>query len=321
MRLGESKLMHNTTMGPIGNTSGESAARSLSTLIQGVAGNLPEIDAETYRAFREHISSVLDQVPEKLPDAERMALVREVIREVGNYRAGSERSLRVTVTRWRILAAKLVREVVAGSGVNATSDRALQLLEKVETLTTSTDVEHYSGMVDEFLRNSQRWSDGAFVSQLTTTDQSTTNDNAAGLRGGGSAVEQVGRIIENNGNGFVTLFRIGCLDVISERYGMDAVADCLITVASHLTRSLRREDGIFHWSDSSLLALLRGRPNEQIVYGEVQRIASQNREITIQIGGRMVMLHVPLSFEIVPISSLISADELYNLSIEPVTTR
>jgi GGDEF domain-containing protein len=125
--------------------------------------------------------------------------------------------------------------------------------------------------------------------------------------------------MERGGNGFIALFRLGCLEIISQRFGMEAVQDCVMAVSAFLTHNLHSGDAIFHWSDSSLLVVLEGRPNDKILTAELQRIVVQNREITVIIEGRNVMLRIPLDFDLTPIEVLHSAEDLYKLSPKPPT--
>jgi hypothetical protein len=46
----------------------------------------------------------------------------------------------------------------------------------------------------------------------------------------------------------------------------------------------------------------------------MRRIIDNNRDITIRIGGRTVMLRIPLEYEITRIDQLRTADDLYKLS-------
>ena len=46
----------------------------------------------------------------------------------------------------------------------------------------------------------------------------------------------------------------------------------------------------------------------------MRRIVDNNREISIQIGGRTVMLCIPLEFDMISIGTLNSAEDLYKLS-------
>jgi len=63
-----------------------------------------------------------------------------------------------------------------------------------------------------------------------------------------------------------------------------------------------------------LLAILQGRPSEQILAAELHRIAQQNRECSINVAGRAIMLRIPMAFELTPINRLRSAEDLYRLS-------
>jgi len=102
---------------------------------------------------------------------------------------------------------------------------------------------------------------------------------------------------------------------------MDVVQDCLMAVSNFLTESLRSDDFVFHWSDSSLVAILQARPNENILTVELRRIASNHRDIAIQVNGRPIMLRVPLEFDITAISRLTSAEDLYRLTPAEASSR
>ena len=84
-----------------------------------------------------------------------------------------------------------------------------------------------------------------------------------------------------------------------------------MAVSACLTAGLHSEDVIFHWSDSSLVAMLLGRPNEHLLDAELRRIVSKNSDINVNIGGRSIMLRIPLSFDLTPIDRFKSADDLY----------
>jgi len=173
--------------------------------------------------------------------------------------------------------------------------------------------------VEDFLHPPDAEGQAQGLASMKAANHSTANDNAAGLRGGGSAVEHVRKIMERGGSGFVALIRLSCLEVIHQRFGTEAVEDCLMAVSAFLTSSLHSDDIIYHWSDSSLLAVLQGRPSETILAAELQRIASQNRESSIQVAGRTIMLRIPLAFELTPINRLRSADDLYRLSTQQMS--
>jgi GGDEF domain-containing protein len=181
-------------------------------------------------------------------------------------------------------------------------------------MVTAEEIEGARSALEEFLRPGGHERRNSRTAALKVADRTTANDNAAGLRGGGAAVEHLARVMEQGRHGFVVLFQLGCLDMICERFGIEAMQDCLMAVSAYLTHTLRRDDAIFHWSDSTLLAVVLDRPNEQILTAELERIASQNRDITINVGGRVVMLRIPLGFELIPIERLTSASDINRLS-------
>lgn len=313
--MGARQFTKQTGMSPLeAGAPGENSERSLTLLIEGAALNMPELDAESYQLFRANVARLSQQMPDRLPQEEKLASIREVLREFETYRGGAESAVRERQAGWRALAASLLHELLANLGIPASSTSASPLLRQIGQLTTAPEIEACRASLEDFLRPGGAAASHAAASQLRKADRSTANDNAAGLRGGGAAIEHLAGVMAAGRGGFVTLFRMSCLDVINQRFGMDAVEDCHMAVSAFLTHSLRSDDRIFHWSDSSLLAILLDRPNEHIVTAELQRIASQNRDITIKVSGRIVMLRIPLAFELIPIEKLKSADEIARLS-------
>ena len=92
-----------------------------------------------------------------------------------------------------------------------------------------------------------------------------------------------------------------------------------MAVSAFLTHSLHSEDSIYHWSDSALLAVLQGRASEQILAAELQRLVMQNRDTTVEIGGRNIMVRIPISFDMAPIERLRTAEDMFKLTwLKPI---
>ena len=289
------------------------AERCLTLLVEGMALNVPEIDAVSYKEFRENVGRLALKLPDRLPDDDKLALIRDILHEFERYRNCAEDALRERLSAWRALVAKLLVELLARLGIDSASADAAPLVQRVASLLTSEEIHAFLILLSDFLRVSSVDGQAANASSLKVSDHTIVNDNASGLRGGGSGVEDVRKIMERHGRGFVVLFRLSFLNVIGERFGMEAVQDSLMAVSAFLTSSLRNDDAIYHWSDSSLLAVLQSPTTVQILTAAMRRIVDNNRDITIQIGGRSVMLRIPLEFEITPIDSLRTADDLRKL--------
>jgi GGDEF domain-containing protein len=159
------------------------------------------------------------------------------------------------------------------------------------------------------------------ISSLKVADLSTSNENAAGLMGGGAAVEHLRKVMERGLTGFVVVFHLSCLEMVNQRFGPEAVQDSLMAVSAFLTAGLHSDDAIFHWSDSSLVAILLDRPNEHILNAELHRIAVKNTDFNVNIGGRSIMLRIPYTYDLHPIESFKTADDLYKLSLQNAKKR
>jgi hypothetical protein len=61
---------------------------------------------------------------------------------------------------------------------------------------------------------------------------------------------------------------------------------------------------------------MQNRANEQILSAELDRIVFQNRETSVNIGGRATMLRIPLTFDITPIERMQSPDDLYKITLQ-----
>ena len=292
-----------------------SPERFLSLVVEGAALGVPEIDSAMYGAFRSSIGKLALHLPDRLPDDEKLAQIRSVVREFEGYRKTGEEELRNRTANWRSLVSILFRDLLKSLGINPSLGAADQLLRKIGGAVSAAQIEEVGARIDSFLHPSGENSAPAEASKFQTADHSTANLNAAGLRGGGSAIEHLKKIMEGSGTGFIVLFRLSCLNMINQRFGSEAVEDCLMAVAAFLTQSLHADDVIYHWSDSSLLAILQGRANDHILTAELERIAIKNRETSVNIGGRPTMLRIPITFDLTPIERLQSADDLCKITL------
>jgi GGDEF domain-containing protein len=293
--------------------------RCLTHLAEGAALNMPVIDDLVYHTFREAIATMARQLPDRLSDSDALPVIKSILKEFENYRKGVDASLRERQAAWRTLAGNLLRDLLGTLGIDPASTSAAPLLNRIAALSTGEQIEAFRAHLEDYLRPGGGQIERG--SALKTADRSEANDNAAGLRGGGAAQQNLKAILDRGVDGFVVLFRLSCLDVIGERFGIEAIHDSLMAIAAYLTQALRTDDAVFHWSDSSLLAILETPATEQILTAAMQRIANSNRDITIKIGGRNVMLRIPLTFELTPISRFRGPEDLLKLSRGPAVRR
>ncbi|MGA3263830.1 MAG: diguanylate cyclase [Terracidiphilus sp.] len=292
------------------------AERWLTLLTEGAALNVPTIDLESYKKFRANVSKLALLLPDRLPDEEKQELLRTILSEFESYRKNSDTALRERLLGWRGLVKTLLHELLTSLAADDKSPEVATLAKDIPHLTTAAEIQKWSENLEQYLHPPDAQGQAQGLASLKAADRSTANDNAAGLRGGGAAVEHLKKIMERGGQGYIALFRLSCLDVISQRFGPEAVEDCLMAVSAFLTSSLHSDDAIFHWSDSSLLVILQARASEQILNAELNRIVSQNRESSIKVEGRTIMLRTPMAYELTSINRLRTAEDLYRLSTQ-----
>ncbi|MGB6688560.1 MAG: diguanylate cyclase [Terracidiphilus sp.] len=303
---------------PAANTEAPNIGRGLALLVEGAALNMPEIDSPTYKLFRETISAMVKKIPDRLPETDLLPVVKAIICEFESYRYGTDSALREQQTGWRTLAGTLLHELLGALGIHPSSGSAAPLVGKIGTLASGEQIRAYQAMLDEFLHPGGSGGSTDDAAPANVSDRAAIDDGS-GLRGGSAAQQHLQKVMDRGGKGFVVLFRLSCLGVIGERFGMEAVHSSLMAVSAFITQSLRSSDAVYRWSESSLLAILETPATEQMVTGTMQRIANNNRDITVQIENRNVMLRIPLSFELIPISRFQSSDDLFKLYREPVS--
>jgi GGDEF domain-containing protein len=290
------------------------ADRYLAQLIEKAVLSVPDVDANAYKAFCAKMSKLMPQLPDLPLSSGDLALIREILREFGLYHKCADTAVRERISGWRELVAKLLLELFSGMGVDPASADAAPLVQSVATLLTGAEIHGFLTLLSDFLRLKSLEGQAAKALPRKEAARPASNHNAAGLRGPAAAIDHLRSILNAGGLGFIVVFRLSCLDSINERYGEEAMQDCMMAASAFLIRNLRSDDSIYYWNEESLLAILQSPAPEKAITVVIQRIIDNNRDITIQIGAHVVMLRVPLIFELTPISQLRTAEDLYNLS-------
>lgn len=299
-----------------------SSERCLTLLVDGAARGAVEVDSVPYKNFRANLDELARRIPDHLPEEEKFVLIRSINQEFEAYHTLADNALRERRAAWRGTISMLLDELIHDLGIDATLPKVVSIVSQLKRIGSTEEIVNWRESVNSFLHPMDGLSPAdQLAARLRTADCSTANDNAAGLRGGGAAVERLRGIMQKGGDGYIVLFKLSCLEIISQRFGAEAVEDCLMAVSAFLTAGLDGDDSIYHWSDSALLAILQGRPSEMILTAELERIIAQNRESTIKIAGRSIMLRIPITFQLTPINRLRAAEDLLRISVRQSSAR
>jgi len=299
---------------------GSAERRALGLLLEGVAINQPQIDIAAYRKFRSAILRSSVALVQRQSEADLLQTVASIVREFEIYRTESEAILESQTKEWRQMAGLFISFLGARGAVDLESELWTKIT--IE-LTSAASLESIQALRLKLQKLLQQSSEEIAVRQMERNeeqDRSTANDNAAGLRGGGAAIEHVRRMIFESRPGHIGLFRLSCLDVVGERFGAEGIQDCLMAVSAFLIENLRAEDTVYHWSESSLLAVCDRKVREDILVAELNRVLARNRDFNINIGDRTIMLRIPIDLQLFPVTEFSSADDLRQLPVARART-
>jgi GGDEF domain-containing protein len=287
--------------------------RALGLLLEGAAINLPQIDPDAYRRFRSGILRSSIRLNEQQSEADLLSTVKAIIHEFENYRSDSDLTLEAVQKEWRQSVGVLMHLLAERDKVEQRSELWASFTHGLSSAHCAAEIQSFRAKLQKLFQHSGEEQAAKRAEEAEEQDRSTANDNAAGLRGGGAAIEHVSAMIAQSRPGYVGLFRLSCLDVVGERFGPEGIQDCLMTVSAFLIQNMRAEDAVYHWSESSLLAVCDRKIREDILAAELNRVLARNREFTINIGDRAIMLRIPVELQLFPITEFGSADDLQRL--------
>ena len=92
--------------------------RFLTLLVEGAALGVPEIDCDCYEPFARCVGKLARQLPDRLPDEEKLAQIRSVIARVRKLSQIREEELRNRTTEWRSLVSFLFSELLKSLGID-----------------------------------------------------------------------------------------------------------------------------------------------------------------------------------------------------------
>jgi hypothetical protein len=303
------------------DTTAKAERKAATMLLEGIAASHVVIDLPAFRSFRSAILRSPLNLPELLTEQELTTEVKSVVRDFERYRAAIETILKERHNEWRQTVSQLAHLLAGYNRIEQSSDLWTGICVQLTSATTAEEIEALRSKLMQLFQTMDMQTTARRAIEVGKQDLSTANHNAAGLRGGGAAIEHVRKLMDGEKPFCIGIFRLNCLDVVGERFGQEGIQDCLMAVAAFLTQNLSSDDNIYHWSESSLVAICERRIREDILNAEWNRVLARNRDFTIRIGGRNIMLRIPIALELIPVSQINSADDLQMLLAERGSSR
>jgi len=135
-------------------------------------------------------------------------------------------------------------------------------------------------------------------------------DSSTGLPDYGFAAAAMAEVWQRRENHFAAIFAAERLETINMRYGFAAGDQVLHLLGRTVGKALTAGDRLFRWRGPCVMALLKRDAPEAFVAGDLARVASTKMEHGITLGDREVMLSVSTSWNLFPLKSASSLEEL-----------
>jgi ActR/RegA family two-component response regulator len=131
-----------------------------------------------------------------------------------------------------------------------------------------------------------------------------------GLPGPSEAREYLDSLFGNDCKGHVVLIKLSILQIVEDRYGVEAAADYVRVTMKFLMRAIAPTDRLFHWSRDVLMLVVRRQLSSVATRVEVARLMQERRETVTDANGRQIMVAAPTAFDLLPFSGFPTFDEM-----------
>ncbi|MGA3371508.1 MAG: hypothetical protein ABSC48_07060 [Terracidiphilus sp.] len=117
--------------------------RYMTLMAEGVAANVPDIGGESYREFRTNMNKLALQIPDRLPENDKLKIIQDIIREFERYRKAVDDEFRERRIGWRSLTTMLLRYVLGLMNIDPASAEAAPLVQRIGSLLTGAETQAY----------------------------------------------------------------------------------------------------------------------------------------------------------------------------------
>jgi len=142
------------------------------------------------------------------------------------------------------------------------------------------------------------------------TSAAVAQDSLTGLQARGCAERALTATLEAGLPAYAVLFVVDRLHLINARYGYSTGDQMLRVFCDHLASGVSPGDRLFRWTGPAFVALLERVESQAEIQQEINRIASANLKITVQIGNGAVSLPIPTLSLLVPLAEMKSFSDL-----------
>lgn len=274
-------------------------------LLDSIHGQRFDDRTPSYSEFHEKMSQMARKLTECSTVDDKFLALQQTLYEIHRYQEGKAKDLQKPEFTWRALAATLLCALFTPNDAKRLSAREDRLLGEAMLRNLNEGMDTFQ----DAMRSHPRLNAENTRPVEDWRPSFEKDSNPTSLRCGDEALNRIEGMLERQAKGYVIVFRLGCLDLVGERFGLEAVEESLRSVSAYLADSIRRYAELFFWNESTFATIVETRAPEKALRTTIVHIINNNRSAFVQVEDHLVLLQMPLEFEMFPISSIQSAKE------------
>jgi GGDEF domain-containing protein len=295
--------------------------RMMDLFLQAISLHAVEGDQTEFERFRSDMAAFGNRLTADLSLSNRLLVVGEVIRALGEYNRHTSKFLSIQSTELQKMIAMLTRTVIAVGTSSETSVARLQEIEKtMEQARFLDDIRSVKAQLGDCLERvrgeaTRHKAEGKALVETLQQQLADSKDLSAGASRAVNldpatgladkaeaqrALEQAANSQEVSGK-FVLIAVVNRMRAVNARFGYNIGDQILGMVAEYFRRSLPAEDKLCRWQGPALLAILSRKVSLTLVRHEIRRFAEARLEKTFVVGERSIMLPVSTSWTVFPL--------------------
>lgn len=300
MVLEERSISQRAEMIPIAEVE-----RFLVQLLDSIGGQRFDDRTSSYAEFHEKMSGMAQRLSECSTLDEKFLALQQTLYEIHRYQESKAKDLRKPEFTWRALAATLLCALFTPHDAKRLSAGKDRLLGEAMLRDLNDGVDTFEGAMRS--QPEQDVENRPWVDEWRPSFEAELNPTS--LRCGDAALSRVEELLQRGAKGFAIVFRLGCLDVVGERFGLEALEESVRAVTGYLSESIQRYGELFYWNESTFVTVVETRAPEKSFRTTIVQIVNNNRSAFVQVGDHLVLLQMPLEFEMFSILGMKSAKE------------
>jgi ActR/RegA family two-component response regulator len=132
-----------------------------------------------------------------------------------------------------------------------------------------------------------------------------------GLPGPSEAREYLDSLFYTRCKAHVVLVKLTILQMVEDRYGVEAAADYVRATMKYLMHGLGPTDRLFLWSRDVLMIVIQRQLSPVAMRIEITRLMQERRESITDATGRQIMVAAPTAFDLLPTAGFANFDEMF----------